>query len=238
MYYPMPIPICPNRATLDIIGLYNYNSHLFDDMQVPASVSRDDVVHEILETCAELEVLYPDWDFMKSAIDHWSSVEMATWSRVEALTQADYNPIENYDRYESGVDTSDRKRDNVNSRVRNASGSGTEKAITSSSTNTDTVDKVAGYNTNALGVNGAQTEISAGGSSGSNERKSQTAEAESGTLNENERENAVHQLRTHGNIGVTTVAEMMAGELDIYPRINLVNYIVNSFKNRFCLLVY
>ena len=215
MFYPI---IGPNRATLDIIGLYNYDSHLFDDMQVPATVTRDDVVHEILETCAELEVLYPDWDFMKSAIGHWSAVEMATWNRVEALTLAEYNPIENYDRKESVIDTGTRK----------AQGSGTQKATGNSTTSTDNLDKVAGYNTDSLGVNGKQTTISAGGSSGSNESQSETSEVE----------NNVRQLRAHGNIGVTTVAEMMAGEMDIYPRINLINYIVESFKLRFCLLVY
>ena len=215
MFYPI---IGPNRATLDIIGLYKYDSHLFDDMQLPASVTRDDVVHEILETCAELEVLYPDWDFMKSAIGHWSAVEMATWSRVEALTLAEYNPIENYDRKESVVDTG----------MRNAKGSGSQKAIGNSTTSTDNLDKVAGYNTDSLGVNGKQTTISAGGTTGSNESQSETSEVE----------NNVRQLRAHGNIGLTTVAEMMAGEMDIYPRINLINYIVESFKLRFCLLVY
>ena len=187
-------------------------------MQLPASVTRDDVVHEILETCAELEVLYPDWDFMKSAIGHWSAVEMATWSRVEALTLAEYNPIENYDRKESVVDTG----------MRNAKGSGSQKAIGNSTTSTDNLDKVAGYNTDSLGVNGKQTTISAGGTTGSNESQSETSEVE----------NNVRQLRAHGNIGLTTVAEMMAGEMDIYPRINLINYIVESFKLRFCLLVY
>ena len=42
----------------------------------------------------------------------------------------------------------------------------------------------------------------------------------------------------HGNIGVTTVAQMMEGELETYPKINIINYIVQAFKERFCLLVY
>ena len=126
----MPLIIGPNKATLDIIGLYNYDSHLFDDMVVPASVQRDDVIHEILETCAELEVLYPDWDFMKSAIGHWSAVEMATWTRVERLALADYNPIENYDRKEYAVD----------SNTRNSKGSGSHKSTINSTTSTDNID--------------------------------------------------------------------------------------------------
>lgn len=218
MYYPIPTVIGPNRATLDIIGLYNYDSGLFDDLVVPASISKDDVVHEILETCAELEVLYPDWDFMKSAIGHWSAVEMATWNRVEALALAEYNPIENYDRKEYAVDTGSRQ----------AQGSGTQKAIANSTSSGNTLDQVAGYNSDTLSTAGKQTDVNASASQGSNESQSQTSEAETN----------VRQFRAHGNIGVTTVAEMMAGELDVYPRINLINYIVESFKLRFCLLVY
>lgn len=218
MYNPIPIVIGPNRATLDIIGLYNFDDTLFDTMSVPSSITKTDVVHEILENCAELELLYPDWDFMKSAIEHWSAVEMATWNRVEALTLAEYNPIENYDRKEYAVDTGSRQ----------AQGSGTQKAVANSTESGNTLDQVAGYNSDTLSTAGKQTDVNASASQGSNESQSQTSEAETN----------VRQLRAHGNIGVTTVAEMMAGELDVYPRINLINYIVESFKLRFCLLVY
>ena len=218
MYNPIPIVIGPNEATLDIIGLYNYDDTLFDTMSVPSTITKADVVHEILETCAELELLYPDWDFMKSAIEHWSAVEMPTWTRVEALTLAEYNPIENYDRKEYAVDTGSRQ----------AQGSGTQTSKANSTSSSDNVDKVAGFNTDTLGVNGKQTAINAGASQGTNDSQSATSEAETN----------VRQLRAHGNIGVTTVAEMMSQELEVYPKINLVNYIVNSFKMRFCLLVY
>lgn len=218
MFYPMPIVIGPNEATLDIIGLYNYDDTLFDTMSVPSSITKADVVHEILETCAELELLYPDWDFMKSAIEHWSSVEMPTWTRVEALTLAEYNPIENYDRKEYAVDTGSRQ----------AQGSGTQKAVANSTSSGNTLDQVAGYNSDTLSTAGKQTDVNASASQGTNESQSATSEAETN----------VRQLRAHGNIGVTTVAEMMTQELDVYPKINLVNYIVNSFKMRFCLLVY
>lgn len=45
-------------------------------------------------------------------------------------------------------------------------------------------------------------------------------------------------LRSHGNIGVTTSQQMLEAELDISEKINIYNFITNSFKNRFCLLVY
>ena len=42
----------------------------------------------------------------------------------------------------------------------------------------------------------------------------------------------------HGNIGVTTTQQMMEQEIQLLPKINLLKLMVDSFKNRFCVLVY
>ena len=41
-----------------------------------------------------------------------------------------------------------------------------------------------------------------------------------------------------GNIGVTTSQQMLTQEIEIAKIINVIPYIVDSFKNRFCILVY
>lgn len=46
------------------------------------------------------------------------------------------------------------------------------------------------------------------------------------------------ELRSHGNIGVTTSQQMLASELDIIPRLDLIDYIADDFKAEFCLLMY
>ena len=47
-----------------------------------------------------------------------------------------------------------------------------------------------------------------------------------------------HTSRIHGNIGVTTSQQMIEQELEVTPKLNVTNYIIESFKNRFCLMVY
>lgn len=47
-----------------------------------------------------------------------------------------------------------------------------------------------------------------------------------------------HTSRIHGNIGVTTSQQMLESELELAPKLNIMNIIIESFKNRFCLLVY
>lgn len=41
-----------------------------------------------------------------------------------------------------------------------------------------------------------------------------------------------------GNIGVTTSQQMLEQELEVAPKLNVMNYIIDSFRNRFCLLVF
>ena len=46
------------------------------------------------------------------------------------------------------------------------------------------------------------------------------------------------QSTISGNIGVTTSQQMLESELELAPKINTFNFIIESFRNRFCLLVY
>lgn len=46
-----------------------------------------------------------------------------------------------------------------------------------------------------------------------------------------------HNGRTHGNIGVTTSQQMIEAERKV-SEFNIIDYITDSFKRRFCLIVY
>ena len=43
---------------------------------------------------------------------------------------------------------------------------------------------------------------------------------------------------TSGNIGVTTSQMMLEQEIEVSAKLNVIKMIVESFKDRFCLLVY
>ena len=43
---------------------------------------------------------------------------------------------------------------------------------------------------------------------------------------------------TTGNIGVTTSQQMLEQEIEVSAKLNVIKMIVESFKERFCLLVY
>ena len=58
------------------------------------------------------------------------------------------------------------------------------------------------------------------------------------TLTHGEKVGETFTSYIHGNIGVITSQQMLESELELAPKINTINYIVNSFKMRFCILVY
>ena len=93
-------------AMLTLMGLYTWNEHLFDDMSYPADFTDDDkntLMANLFMDCAELEVIYPNWDWMKMAIGAWSAKELPTWERLYEAMNATYNPIENYNRTEDST---------------------------------------------------------------------------------------------------------------------------------------
>lgn len=226
--------LSPNKATLSIIGLYNHDESIFDNLSLPVGVDADTVKDSILMECAELELLYPDFDFMKNAIGVWCAKEMPFWEKVHEMETAEYNPIENYDRYDTEVETTDRAHDkNANNVV---SGTTTNKGKDISVENGYNRELVAGYDSETPKLNNETRNNNTSNANTESETKGQTAQLNTEKGKENE--NRVKSLHSHGNIGVTTVAQMMKEMIDVLPEVNTVSVIVNSFKQRFCLMVY
>ena len=91
---------------LSIMGMYEYDDSLFDGLDVPTYTDKNNVVHvvdktkviqSILLNCAELEIIYPNFDTMKLAIGVWSDAEQDTWRKMYATVMMEYNPLWNVD---------------------------------------------------------------------------------------------------------------------------------------------
>lgn len=194
------------RATISILGLYNLNEAVFDDLTVPTGIDSELLIENLVAELAELELIYSDFNFMKFMIGVWSRKELPTWERVYKASTKIYDPIENYDRQEEWRDTL-----NQNS------------ALNSQSSGNNTMQHdVAGFNSSDLVNSSKDTE------NGSN----------TGWTSDTSNSSGYHSGRVHGNIGVTTSQQMLQSELDIAPKLNVYDFIINSFKNRFCLQVY
>ena len=341
------------QSNMSVLGLYQYDEDIFGNMHYPNGFTtndKDDFVYNLLMEVAELEVIYPNPSFMKSAITLWSRKECPTWNRIYAAAQLEYNPIENYDRQEETTDSTEASKQhsgtdtttNTGTDTRTNSGKDTtqftgtdtitntgtdtttnsgsdvvsntgtdtvtnsgkdttqlsgsdsltnsgsdvttmggqdtssssgSKSVTNSGTDT-TTNKIAAFNSSTLvdhdtsalahghatsettsdsvTVTHGQTETLAHGHVETTQhgKKEELTHGHVEALQHGHTEALQHGLtiedesettrtsRIHGNIGVTTSQQMLEQELEVAPKLNIINIMIDSFKNRFCILVY
>lgn len=228
-------------AIVSLLGLKRLNDGILGELVVPDGVDVELVKDNLLAETAELEVIYPDAIFMQAMIGRWSAKELPIWERLYKTTLLEYNPIENYDRMEEWTEAEDTKKNTE------ADATGTSKTDTDGTStresNTDGVINdqkyVSAYNevefTPTERDNNTQNEKN------NSEQKdvgtvSVKTSAEN-TTDETGNRNLLRKGRAHGNIGVTTSQQMIEAEREV-ALYNIIDVIITSFKNRFCLQVY
>lgn len=242
------------RATLTILGLYNYDTSIFENFVVPTGVDSATAINSICMDNAELEIMYPEPDTMKFLIGLWSTRMLPVWTRVFNAISTQYNPLENYNRTENWNQTdtgTHNKSGNYTDTGTNTTTHGRTDTVTHGKTDTVTHAKtdtheVAGYNGTSLTTSNKDTEggTTTTAESGTTTNAQSGTTSDSGSLQHYETENGGNTLQTYhtstikGNIGVTTSQEMLNQELDVSERTDIYKYISESFKQRFCLMVY
>lgn len=228
-------------ATLSILGLYNFDNSIFDGFRVPENVEKETAVNNILMECAELEIIYTNPEFMKFAITNWTNKEFAVWDDLQKTKEYEYNPIWNKDGTVIETETRDlTKRD---------TGTGNKTTIEDIKVNVDTTGKNDGNGdseNSVMGYNSTEYEkkdlnestshadyedhvINKGDNTIKNDEERNFTETDTGTI--------THERRETGNIGVTTTQTMIKEQREIV-QFNIYDYILESFKRRFCILVY
>ena len=81
---------------------------LFINLTVPPGIDRQTLVDNILLRGGEFEVVYSDPDFMQYSIGTWCRKWYRTMQKWIDALNIDYNPLENYDRYEHWQDVTDK----------------------------------------------------------------------------------------------------------------------------------
>lgn len=196
-------------ATMSVWGMYQISPTLFDGLSVPNGIDKENVKDNILLESENLEVLYSNPDFLKAAITVWSTERLPIWEKLYATTQYEYNPIENYDRYEEGTNS--------------ASGTSSGQNESASSGENESVTSNTAYDSNTF------ADSAKANSSGSNNVSN------SGN---NEYENSgSFTTHIHGNIGVRSSQELIEQERRIAD-FCITSYIVEEFIDKFCIGVY
>lgn len=223
-------------SLLTVEGLYNYDNTLFDGFNVPKGLVKQIAIDAILIRTRELEILYPDFTYMKNRITIWSNKYQINWKKLYDTTVLEYNPIENYDRMEDWTDTDDETSTSARDNTRN-----TTNTVKSTSTNeimnsVNVTDQNTAFN---AGLADHAKQITDGDTT----ENGSITNTETGKDTENENVNGgrtgrhTRTGRAHGNIGVTTSQQMIQSERDLVV-FNLYDVIAENFIENFCLMVY
>ena len=243
------------RSRLDLLGIYKFDNTVLDLLELPEDedgnelIDRDALKDNLLMDTAEMEILYPDASFLKLAIGSWSKKQVPIWSELYNSTQFEYNPIWNVDgtvveeRDLAGTDY--RTDDHTTERTHDDSMERTHDD-TLERTHDDTLttkNDVFGYNSATAAPESEVTADHDGTITDSHTGTITDAhtgtitDTDTGTINHDTTDTGSITTTRTGNIGITSTQSLIKEQRDVV-QFNIMDYIINDFKNRFCLLVY
>ena len=223
-------------AMLTLQGLYNYDSRLFDLMKVPKQLNVNTVIRTLCDRTRELELLYPELQYIKQRIGIWSDRNMWSWQKMCDVLEKEYDPIENYDRKE---EWSDQNQSTETRHDQSDESNGFENVRTD-----NLKEKNSGTNKRQnVAFNSGLTDAEKNIVDGTVDNTGTQKHVENGhknTINDGDKSgnsSTTHEGRIHGNIGVTTTQQMIQSELEL-AKFNIYETIADSFVQEFCLMVY
>lgn len=210
-----------------IRALLAWEPTIFDNMQLPEDVTLADVVDHIIYKYGDTPLFTPDPEVIKFYIGRWSTRRLSLWERYKSAIELEYDPIENYDRHEESTRTPNLTRTQGGSYTDSHTGT-----VTTTDTG-DTTDQRAADNSSSW-ENYDKNNVNLTNTATNNLTDTRTF---NGT-NEKETGTDTTISRIHGNIGVTTSQQMLTSELDLIPRLDLIDYIADDWHSEFCLSIY
>ena len=226
-------------AIISPLGLYQWDNTLFDLMTIPEELNTNTLIDNLLAETAELEVIYPNPVVMKNLIAVWSAKQIDIWNRLYATTQYEYNPIENYNRYETGeTGGSGRTTHSGTDSATEAANYGGQDTVTGADTKGHWI---AGFDSTGSGDNDGLVKQTRDQDNSSITTAYGQTQQKASSFSHGERidnsSSSSHSLHAQGNIGVTTTQEMINQQREV-ELFNLYDIIIEDFKRRFCLLIY
>lgn len=239
---------------LTLIGLYNYDPQLFDNLSLPEGYDNETFIDSLLLEHGEKCVLYADPTFMRFAIGSWSRKWAESLERIYLALTEEYNPLHNFDRFEEYTDNEGRKLESKTNAGHKATDSpkydddvtNDYDVVTENNVNRTVETQTSAFNSSnyepseKVTENGGKTTVANDGTIKRHiEGKTQDlSETSNSTTNDNETHNLTHKGHLYGNIGVTTSVQMLTSETDARMKYNLYDAAGRLFANELLIGIY
>lgn len=221
-------------ATITLIGLYNYDNSLFDNMALPDVLDFETVKNSILMSCAEFEPLYPTPESFKTAIEYWSKGKLHSWNKIANALYNEYNPFINF--------TRDERRETeytpnlTDARTPNLTDTRTPNLTNETETESTSTNKIGAWNETTLQTKDEQTNNATITES---QTGTETA-THTGTDTTTHTGNAktIETFHSHGDSAMYTPTDVARKESELRITFDLIEIIIDSFKNTLILQIY
>ena len=223
---------------LTLIGIYNYDSTLFDGLTLPDGYDKETFINSLLLEHGEKCILYSNPDFMKSAINAWGRKWSSELARIYAALTAEYNPIHNYDRNEEYTDNEGRKLTSSTNAGHKATDSPEFDVTRESNVDTVTENQISADNSSSYQPE-SKTIVNGGKDTTTTKGKTQDlAETSNSKTEDAETRNFSHKAHLYGNIGITTSVQMWSEEVRARMHYNLYDAAARLFANELLIGIY
>lgn len=192
-----------------VAALYGYDSTIFDGLAVPATIDKDKVVSKILMESAPFETLYSDPAELKLYITVWSDASQERWNRWAAAWVA-------------AADFNPLENKDI-----------TIKDELTKDGQDKTVDELS-YGRTDTGSVSAYDSVSYNPHEKSELGGKDTRTVTGSFINRKD----TRDIHEHGNIGVTSLAQLLTSYDEAVDKFDTYDKIVTDFIRQFCLLVY
>lgn len=212
-------------ATMSILGLYEYDPTIFDGLTLPTAADitneadkvsnpfvpdKQTFINWLCLQLAEVSLIYASAPVVKTMIGIWSDIRLPVWKAVYNTLLYKYNPIWNKDGKKTETHDLTIIDDYVVTDMKTENGG-------------NVANEVTGYDTNTYSPNTRQVIDTDSTQNG----KTKNTHTDKGTL----------VTQEGGNIGVTMTQEMIRQQRDVVE-FNLYDYILQDFKQQFCVMVW
>ncbi len=249
-------------SKLTLLGLHKYSDgSIWDDLQFPEGINKEIAVNEILRQCSEFSLLYPDMEYLKSAIAAWGRKWYFTFNKWITVINTEYEPLWNLDVHIDITDDGNKSGDKSGTTqgstqgtvTGSTQGSTTENTTGSTSASTDldatNTHQNAAYDSDefknaekdvrdeSTSSTGSSSQTVTGSSTGSSSETSTGTSSGSSSEEWTEADTNDHTEYRRGNQGITKSQDMLMDELNVRTW-NIYSHIADIFANEFCITLY
>lgn len=217
------------KPVLTLAGMMGNYPEITDKLAIPEGMDKDIILDYIYMYAGANESRYGNPHILSRLFHSFFSSRKSEWERMWIALQAEYNPIENTDRYE----TYNRKFTSNNEEKNNSEVSGESGGESTRTPNLITENKRSAFDSAQYQPLGQATESGSESTTSSSNAKQTGSENRTG----NRKDDEEHELHSHGNIGVTTNQEMITEELEL-RKYNLYKTIALEVEDEFTIPVY